>query len=199
MISRAAFADSVMDPTRSALADVYAKALLQAAGEGDAAKAVGGELRRLAEIVRSVEGADDLLADNSLSDRQREALARRLFSGRVGETIEAVLVVMARRGRLGLLFDVAARMDSVANEEAGRREATVVSAVELDEDQRRQIERVLSEMLGIQVVLRTRVDPDVLGGLVLRIGDDVYDASLASDLGRLRTALLKPEDREEKE
>ena len=180
---------SVLDPTELLLGKLYAQALLDSLPEDQDALEIADELEALAGVLEQVREAKDLLAGTMMNAEQRTAVVRRIFAGRVSEKLEAFLMVLDRHGRMGILRTAARSFRKLLNLREGKIDVTLTTVVELDESQKAAVRDELSSMLGGQAVLRTRLDEDLLGGAVLRIGDRVYDASIRSQLARMRERL----------
>lgn len=174
---------TVLQPEHLALGRVYAEALADVTG--DQGKEINEELIALAEVLRHIDGAVEMLSSPHLPAADRASMVERIFGGRVSEPVASLLGVMARNGRLGLLPAVAQAFGGVLDERAGRVEAFVTTAVPLADDQKDAIRRQVAEMIGAKPVLRCQIDQNILGGMVLKIGDRVYDASVAGDLKQL--------------
>jgi F-type H+-transporting ATPase subunit delta len=182
---------TVLDPTAMTLAGVYAEALLGLAPSDDEAEEIAAELRGIAALLDEVEGFHDLLTTSMLSKDERQRLVGRLFTGRCDERIEWLLGVMARNDRLALVRAAARSLREHLDAREGKVEVAVATATELDESVRSALATALGEVLGAKALLTTRVKADLLGGAVVRIGDRVFDASIAAELKRLRAALLE--------
>jgi F-type H+-transporting ATPase subunit delta len=178
-----------IDPESLSVAEVYAEGLLEALGGDERAAETADELDRVAEILREQEGARELLTGPDLGVSESVDLVERLFAGRVNEAVESLLAVMAQHGRLALLDEVARQFRGRVEARQGKVPALAISAVELDDTQREKVRESLSRALGAPVVLTTAVDPNVLGGLVVQVGDSVFDASVAGELKGLREML----------
>jgi len=187
---------SVMDPATVSVADVYAEALLGVLDDDARAEQVGEELAQLVGLLDGLEGAADLLVGALLSAAQRRQLIQRVFAGRVSETVEAMLDVLARRGRVGLLWAISQQYRHRLNARRGKVEVTVTTASALDDEQRQRVTDAIAQAIEAEPVLTTKVDPSLLGGMRLRVGDRLFDASVATDLKRLREAMAdRIEDR----
>ena len=181
--------ESVMDPVSESLAGAYAEALLgHVPGEVEAAEALE-ELDALVGLLDEIDGFEGLLTAAVLNHAERCDLVRRIVHGRVSEPVEAVLNVMARAGRLGLLRTFRRVFRSALYRRQGKQELTVTTAVPLDDDQCRRSERQLGEALRCEPVVTFEVDPGLIGGMALRVGDRVYDASVRADLDALARRL----------
>jgi F-type H+-transporting ATPase subunit delta len=175
---------TVLDPQALTLAGVYADALHQAAPDINEAQSLAAELEALASLVDRSPQAQALLRA-PMSSQQRGELVDRIFAGRLEPKLHALLGSLARRDRMQLLAAVAADFRSKLNRRQGKVEVTLTTAIppgaELDE-----LRRQLHEALGAELVLHMRQDASILGGLVLRVGDRNYDASVAAQLRRLK-------------
>ncbi len=194
-MATAARVEHVLDPRTAALADVYAEALMDALEASADPEAIADELDSVVALLDGVDGAENLLTASLLSRTERTQLVRRVFDGRTSEPVAALLGVMARHDRLGQLRATAQRFRHLLNVRQGREEVTVITAVELDEDARREVADTLRETLARPCVLTWRTNSDLIGGLVFRIGERVYDGSVAGQLDRVRRRLARGIDR----
>jgi F-type H+-transporting ATPase subunit delta len=103
--------------------------------------------------------------------------------------VRNLVALLLRRGRVELLPDVAREYQRLRDRRAGIVTAAVTSAAALDEDEVRALTQRLEQMTGGQVRLETDVDPGILGGVVVRLGDRLIDGSVRGRLERLRTRL----------
>lgn len=172
-----------------ATATNYATALLEVIQAEGVAERVENEFFRAA---RTIEGDSDLrsrVTDASLPMDARLDVVESLFGGRAHPQTVAAMLWLISAGRGRSLVDVA---DELARLGAASRQASLAevrSAVELDEDQRQRLRSALSDNLGREVELQVIVDPEVVGGLVVRIGDTVIDGSVASRLASVRSRM----------
>lgn len=129
-----------------------------------------------------------VLANPALPLDQRVDVAGQVFAG-LDPKVRSLALLLVRRGRIEQLPRVASefrRLDDARNQIV---HATVTSAAPLDAEELRAIEARLGEMTGGRVALDTAVDPDLLGGLVVRVGDRLIDGSVRGRLERLRNQL----------
>jgi F-type H+-transporting ATPase subunit delta len=108
-----------------------------------------------------------------------------MAKGRVLPTTLHALQVVARHERLDILAEVVAAARRLSDTLDGRRQAVFTTAVPLDAAEQERIVAEVSKSLGITLAPTFVVDPDVLGGLVVRVDDTVYDQSVATSLVRL--------------
>jgi F-type H+-transporting ATPase subunit delta len=154
----------------------------------DAADAAGqlddveDELFRFGRIVAGDPELSRVLSDRTAPAAGKTALLDRLLSGRV-TPITALLLRNRLTGRYaGSAENVVERLSEVASARRGQSVARVTSAVALTPAQERRLTDVLSRLYGRAIGLQVTVDPDVLGGLVIRVGDEVIDGSIAHRL-----------------
>ncbi len=185
-MAHAADRPSPFDPSAERIARVYAQAILDAA---DAAGCRAEVIEELGSFVRdvlgNVPGAAAVFASPRVSVEQKEAVINRVTEGRLRPTTVHSLCVLARHDRLGILAEVAAATRAIDDEMAGRRQATFTTAVPLADEDRRRIVAEVADAVGSTLAPSFVVNPDIIGGLVVRIGDTVYDQSIASGLSRL--------------
>lgn len=183
--------ESVMDPTAWRLSGVYASALLDLIEDDQGGEDAWHELCQIVGLMDEVEGFEDMLAAWPLGRADRVEIVRRVFGGRVSDRIEGLLSVMAANERLELLRQVAAQFRELLNDREGKIAATVTTASPLDESAMAEIAAALRKMLSAEPVVRNKVDPRVLGGMVLKVGDRVYDATIATELNRIKRRLIQ--------
>jgi F-type H+-transporting ATPase subunit delta len=182
----------VADVSAQRVARVYAEALVNAADRQGQADAVLGELEAL---VRDVFRADPLLeqflAGGVISRRRRGEVIRAVFAKRAGQLLVNLLLVLNEHDRLGLLRTVLVEARRLRDKRAGRTRIEVRSAVPLADEQLDRLRRQLRDAFHLEPVLEPRVDADLLGGLVVRVGDWVYDSSVRTRLDTIRNQLIE--------
>ena len=164
--------------------------LLALAERADSADEIEDELFRFGRIVEVEPKLERLLTDESTPEQQRESLLDDLVADKVRPATRALLVQVIASPR-GRSLDVV--VAEVAELAAARRDESVAhvrAPAELTDEQERRLADVLSRIYGRRVMVRVEIDPDVVGGLVIRIGDEVIDGSVASNLAKARQELL---------
>jgi F-type H+-transporting ATPase subunit delta len=170
-----------------ALARRYARALLEVAG-GEAL-ALRDEIRVLGAATVGHPQLHRALLDPALgSERRRRLLAAVAERAGASVLLRRLLDLLASRDRVALLPGVVEEYGELANAAHGVVSAEVVSAVPLKDAQR----QALAGALGGSVELRSRVDPGLVGGLLVRVGGTTYDGSVRTRLAALRRRLASP-------
>jgi len=184
-------ADTVMQPRLATLANTYAQALLDNAPDNKRAEEIADELDTIVCLLDDIEGFDALLTRAMLTRTQRDKLVERVFSGRVSELAEAFVTVLGRRNRLEVIRPAATRFRQLLNIRKGLLEVHATTSMPLDEKRHAEIAGMISEQLGSEVILIDHVDPDMLGGIVMRVGDRVFNASLSTSIEKLSNRLAR--------
>ncbi|MFG0273827.1 MAG: ATP synthase F1 subunit delta [Phycisphaerales bacterium] len=181
-----------LDRQADALARIYAGALFdeaEKAGGQEAIESTLAELEDILAIAREDAQFSEFLTSQILAPDKRRDSLRTIFNGKVSDLTLNFLLVLNDKGRLDHLGAVAAAYDERLQDRFGRIEVDVYTASPIDGDQASAIEGRLRDVLGKEPVLHRYVDETMLGGLRLRIGDQLVDASVATQLRRMRERL----------
>jgi len=125
--------------------------------------------------------------ETPLPDKQR--LVGRLFEGRVSPLTRNLLDLLLLRGRIAIAPQVQEAFGDLYLDFQGIAYADVTTAVSLDAAEEVRVVEQLTRLTGKQIRLRTHVDPDILGGFVARVGDQLIDATVATQLRQLKSRL----------
>jgi F-type H+-transporting ATPase subunit delta len=172
------------------IADVYARALFEAAKEGDALDRVHEELDEFADALETDRNLQVFLFSPYFSSEEKKDGVTRIVTD-ADERFVNFLELLAERHRMPALFRIRRAFDSMWAEENKLLPVTVISAVELDDGLVDDIGKRIEEQTGRQVELSSNVDPNVLGGLQVRVGSMVLDATVRNRLEQLRKQVAK--------
>jgi len=182
---------ATFDPARQRLGTVYAKALLAAAEKAKQTEAVLAELDALvADVLDKLPDFDEALRTPRIAPEEKLRLLERVFASRVSPLMLNFLKVVAQHERLDCLRAIQRAAQKQYNEMRNRVEVLVETAAPLSNQLRGSIAARLGQLLGREVVLSTQLNPDLLGGLVVRVDDTVYDGSLAGRLKAMQAVTL---------
>ena len=169
----------------------YAKALLEIGIQQQTYDALGKELDRAADTLRSSPELRNALENPVFSLEKRklimDELARRLA---LSKTVRNFIMLLLDKGRIAALPDIARAHRTLVDEHAGRVRATVISARPLDPMLETRLKTALEKSSGKVVIFEKREDPTILGGLITQLGDTLYDGSVRTQLQELREELL---------
>jgi F-type H+-transporting ATPase subunit delta len=183
---------TTLDPARQQIGTVYAKAILGAAEKQGQSDVVLEELQSLVEdVVSKLPQFREALQSPRLDAEKKIALLERAFAGKMQPLLLTSLKVLARHGRLDCLRAILSESHKLYNEIRGRIEVRVRTATPITSTVRDQIAQRLTAMLGKQVVIRTEIDAEMLGGITVRVGDTVLDGSVSAQLAQMRQAAVE--------
>lgn len=182
---------SVLDSGLQYLGTVYAKALLGATEKTGTTDSVLAELESVVDdVLRRLPKFEAAMTSPRVSLASKERMLESAFAGKMSGQLLNFLKVLARRGRFECLRAVRLAARRLVNELRSRVEVQLTSAEPLDDATRGLVIAKLRSALRLDVDLRTHVDPELIGGIVIRVGDTVYDGSVANQLQRLRQQLV---------
>lgn len=179
----------VIRDEKLALADVYAESLIAVADEQGRTDTIAAEFADLIRYMdKNPEFATFLTADSIDDDARRESLEK-MFRGKMDDLLLNLLQVLNRRRRLWLVRSIARAGQLRMQERRDQQEVIVESAIPLTDDLRQSIKDQMSRRIGREALLIERVNPELIGGVVIRVGDMQIDASVASRIAALRRKL----------
>jgi F-type H+-transporting ATPase subunit delta len=172
------------------VARVYAEALLDAAGKENKADDVLQELRDFIDgVLTPNPELAEFFANKTVSKEKKAELLNKVLPGRVSDVLANFILVLNEHERLDLLRPILSAYIDLNNKRARRVVVQVRSAVPLLDHQRERLASELRKAFRQEPVLEAQVDPDLLGGLIVRVGDWLYDASVKSRLATLQNQL----------
>jgi F-type H+-transporting ATPase subunit delta len=172
------------------IAEVYARALFEAAQEDGVLDRVHEELGQFADALDDDRNLQVFLFSPYFSSEEKKQGVRRIVTD-ADERLLNFLELLAERHRMPVLFRIRRLVDDLWAEENKLLPVTVTSATELDQGLIDDIGKRIEEQTGRQVELSSTVDPDVLGGLRVRVGNMVLDATVRNRLEQLRKQVTK--------
>jgi F-type H+-transporting ATPase subunit delta len=173
------------------LAEVYSRALFEAAKDHGALDRVHVELGQFADALAEDRDLQVFFFSPYFSSEEKAEGVGRIVAD-ADERLVNFLKLLAERHRMPALHRIRRELDAMWAEENRLLPVTVTSAVELDEGLVREIGERIEEQTGRRVELSANVDPNVLGGLIVRVGNMVLDATVRNRLEQLRKQVAKP-------
>ena len=169
---------------------MYARALYDAAKENGRVEQVREELRDFVESQREVPELRELLRNPQVDHRVKASALEELLGGEE-ELVRNFLLLLAEKNRAGEVEEIARDFERLVAEGEGILDVEVTTAVELSDEEAREVIEQIEKASGRKVEATRNVDPDLIGGLVLQVGSLRLDASVRGRLNRLRQDLVK--------
>jgi F-type H+-transporting ATPase subunit delta len=174
---------------RDSAARRYAEAAFEVAERDSTVADWRSELEVAAELAGD-ERSLEVLANPAIPVERRSAALGSMLGDRVSRPVQNLIMLMLRRGRIDDLTRVAAEFRRLDDARQGITHATATSAAELTKDEVRALTARLEQSTGGRIALDVQVDPGLLGGVIVRVGDRLIDGSVRGRLERLRNQLI---------
>jgi F-type H+-transporting ATPase subunit delta len=183
---------TVMDDEARHVSRVYAEALYRSAEKENLVEPVLGELEGVVRDIFDRDRGLELFFSSAAIGRDRKGeVIRSAFEGRVSGVLRQFFDVLNEHDRLDALRAIASAYRTLYDKKTRRVVVHVTSAVPLTDDERARVVNQVKTVSHLEPVLQEDVDPDVLGGVIIRINDWVYDASVRSRLQAIRQQLIE--------
>ena len=172
------------------IAQVYARALFEAAQEADKLDEVREQVGAFADALNENQELSVFFFSPYFSTEEKKEGLGKVLDG-AEDIVQNFLELLIEKHRVPAIHRIRREYDALWQEENKLLPVEVTSAIELDEDTVKQIGDQIGERTGRKVQLESRVDPDILGGIVVRVGDRILDASIANRLESLRKQVAR--------
>lgn len=173
------------------LARRYAKALMGIGTDDGSYKRIGQDVASLAAAMKSSRELGDILGNPVFPRDEREKIVLAVLQ-RIGasKTVINFSKLLLDRERLNIVPDISRELSAMIDEKSGQLTAEITSAVPLNSAQESELKTTLESLSGKKIQIVAKEDPALLGGLVAKVGDLVYDGSLRTQLQEIRRSLV---------
>lgn len=169
----------------------YAKALFEAAKEKGTVEETGEQLHSVASALSGNVEIRAFFDHPNIGSDVKIRVVKEAVAGKVSDIVMNAVQLLVERGRGSAISLVSEAYKAIADEALGRAHAHVTSAYELTKEQQEEIMRHFGALTGKNITVETVVDKSLLGGIRVRIGDTLYDGSLATKLSELERSFNK--------
>ena len=170
----------------------YARALFELGLSEGKHEQYGNELESVVQAIRHSREARWVLENPGYTAEQRHQAVQALADAlRLSPTVVNFLGLLVDRQRAAALADMARAYGEMLDKQQGRVRATVTSAQPLGEDELTRVREAIAKMTGRNIVLETKTDPSLIGGVVTQVGATMLDGSLRTQLERMREELKR--------
>lgn len=166
----------------------YAKSLIELARERGVADAVKADMQLLVGVCAMNREFPVLLANPIVHGYKKRAILKQVFETKVNSLTNSFFDILVKKGREGFLEGIAHQYLAQYKKFKGIETAVITSAVGLDDTLRAAVYKIISESLNSEIELIEKVDKRIIGGLIVRVEDKQYDASISSELKKLARA-----------
>ena len=171
------------DVNAEKIAEVYAEAYLNAVtGQSGSVDDAVAEFAAFINVLKSQPKLETVLASAMIATEEKVALLKKAIAKDASVLFWNFLQTLAKRNRLDLLFTIFSQAQILLNERQKRIPVTITTATDVDSQLFSALSEKLQKILGGEPIIRSVIDPEVIGGLVVRVGDTVYDASVSTQL-----------------
>ncbi|UCF78506.1 MAG: ATP synthase F1 subunit delta [Candidatus Eiseniibacteriota bacterium] len=168
----------------------YAEALFQLAEKAEGPRAILGDLESLVGLLRRMPTLLSFLESPDVGHEEKLKLLQNSLREKVKQSTWLFLTLLLRRKRIELLPEILAEFVAIDEEKRGVQRARVVSAVSLEKGEEKLLTSALRRITGKEILVETRVDPAIMGGVVVYLNGKVIDGSARNRLEELRNQLL---------
>ena len=172
------------------IAEVYARSLFEVAKDEDKLDEVREQLGQVADAIEGDQQLQVFFFSPYFSTEEKKEGLGKVLDG-AEDIVQNFLELLIEKHRVPAIHRIRREYDALWQEENKLLPVEVTSAIELDEDTVKQIGDQIGERTGRKVQLESKVDPDILGGIVVRVGDRILDASIANRLESLRKQVAR--------
>lgn len=174
----------------SEIAEPYAQALMAVAQQKNLTEAFGDDMRALLTLLAESPDFAAMLASPVVSDADKKSVLRSVMGNDANVNFVNFLMLVVDKRRIVFLAAIAEQYLSLLRQLTNTVLAEVTSALKLTDNQKDQVREKVKQLTGAQAVeLSTNVDPDILGGIVIKVGSQVFDSSLRGQLRRVGMSL----------
>lgn len=173
-----------------AVAKRYARALFEVAKESQQLDAIEQELQLIEQVFHDNPDFLKLIKHPSVQQQAKKQEIKAIFGGKVSETMLRFLYILVDSDREEELDDIKSYYTGLANKERGLVDAVVTTVEPLSDEKAQALEQTFSELSNKKVRLQNVIDNRILGGIMVKIGDRIYDGSVKGKLVRFERKLM---------
>jgi F-type H+-transporting ATPase subunit delta len=179
------------------IARVYASSLIDTGQENNILPEIEEEIKFLADLITENNDVRQFLNSPGIPKDAKKDFVEKVFKGRLSDLSSNFLNVLIDNDRQSSIVDISHAVIELMDDVYKRQRITVISSVPLDTASKNKLTAKLKENLKKDVILNEEIDESILGGIIIKIGDNVIDGSLSKDLRNITNTLLNSKVRSE--
>ncbi|MGL4656534.1 MAG: F0F1 ATP synthase subunit delta [Sarcina sp.] len=168
----------------------YALALYEIAKEQDKVIEFIDDLREAQRVISSNQEFKEILENPNISKREKKEIIKEIFGGKTFEAIVSFLCVLVDKGRILYLEEKIRQMELIYLERHNILEATVTSVIPLTDQEFSKLHEKLEKKYGKKVMLSKEIDESIIGGLFVRVGNEVIDGTIAGKYQEIKNIMM---------
>lgn len=172
------------------VANKYAQAYFEVACELNSEDLFYKELSEVCEVLKSSNELKNVFLSPLVSKEDKKAILEKLFNENISVSTKNLLKVMIDKNRINVLEEVKSCFKELVNEKNNVAEATCITAIELTDEEIKNLEQSLSKKYNKNVTVINKVDESVIGGVLVRLGNSEIDKTVKSSLSKLKENLF---------
>ena len=171
------------------IAEKYAQALFELVTEENELEDIAAEFAEVIEIAQENEELNQVLNHPKLSYDQKKEIVNKIFKGQISTDLFNFLKLLIDKKRIEFLDEIYEEFKSLVEDQENRLEVKVTAPLELSTTQKNNLKTKLGNILDKDITLELEIEPDLIGGLILKIGDKVIDGSIRNYLQEMKLDL----------
>ncbi|WP_370088896.1 ATP synthase F1 subunit delta [Ekhidna sp.] len=169
----------------------YATPILELAEEKNVLDSVKADMESFLNVCEESRDFSLMLKSPIISHFKKADILKKVFTGKVNELTLQSFDIITRKSRESLLEDIAKEFLHLYNVKKGFSEVSVTTSIKLDADMKKAFEKLAKDITGKEPILKEKVDPEIVGGYILRLGDRQLDESVSGQLKDLKLKFSK--------
>ncbi|MEM7782094.1 MAG: ATP synthase F1 subunit delta [Planctomycetota bacterium] len=182
---------TVFDTEKASIGDTYAKALIGVGQKNGSTEELLDGLDSVVDAIGQLPRLKSTLESPRVSFEAKSILLDKAFKGKLNKDLISFLKIVTSKDRFDCLGQINGSATRLYDELTGNVLAEVITAQKVEQSVADEIASHLGKALGKKVLVKTSVNPDLIGGMVVRIGDTIHDGSIRSQLNQIRTKAIK--------
>jgi F-type H+-transporting ATPase subunit delta len=170
----------------SRIARKYAAALFSSSKRIHQVEGISADLEAISDLLRKLPHLKSFLESPQISEKEKEELFAISFRERISEALYSFLLLVLSKHRIPYLLPMAEEFKRLVKEDQGIVSARLISARQMEPFLNEQIKTELEKSSGKKVEMETQVDPDLIGGIIIILGDRIIDQSIRHQLSQLK-------------
>jgi F-type H+-transporting ATPase subunit delta len=170
----------------SRIARKYAAALFSSSKRINQVEKISADLEAISDLLKKLPQLKSFLEAPQILEKEKEELIAASFKGRISEALYSFLLLVLSKHRIPYLLPMAEEFTRLVKEDQGIVSAHLISARQMESSLHEQIKAELEKSSGKKVELETQIDPNLIGGMIIILGDRIIDRSIRNQLNQLK-------------